>query len=156
MDGFVCWHDTQNGEVLGKEKGQWSGSSNEKQGWYLLHLLAQSCKRNYKNNSTTIINFVILHCPHSFLSWHTVPLWLFTFACPLPGPPFSWTDRVHPRTFFRPVLICNLHAGALLAILKQQMLHSRALVLSTSLLCSAIIFWHTIYFTGLSPPTFKF
>lgn len=54
-------------------KGEGSGSSNEKQGGHLLHLLAQWYERNYKNNSIATLNSAVLHCPHSFHSRRTGP-----------------------------------------------------------------------------------
>lgn len=61
-------------EALGGERGAWSGNSNENQGGHVLDLLAQWYEQNYKNNSIPIINFVILHYPPSFHSWHAVPV----------------------------------------------------------------------------------
>lgn len=127
----------------------------KKQGGHLLDFQAQCYKRNYKSNSiSTILWYFILPSFIPFLVY-CPPVALYICF------PSAWTtlllnrNGVHSCSFFRPVL----HTGAFLGHSKTAdapLLMPSPLYIPPLLSCFymvSIFFWHTIYFTGLSPPT---
>lgn len=117
---------------------------------------AQCYEKNYKN-CIPAINLDILHCPRSFLSGtlSLVALYICLLsACTVL--PLN-RHRTHPYTFFRPVLVCDLHtraflgrsrmAGALLPIPSPRYIPPLLNLFYTAF----IIFWHNDIFHWFVP-----